>query len=116
MLFETKRGYHVICFDIERFKVSYFPVYRYFHVIYNVDFEYGHNWILRLGKKGKLPAPKFIACFVNDKAKNKNYSVTHLEYYVRFCGVPMFVYNMLEDYATPVRYDIKLCQYLSWNY
>ena len=116
LFMKTRKGYHVICFDIREYSVAYFELFRWFKVHYNVDYEYSYKWILRLSEQGDEQDIKMHSFIVNHHIKNIDFSVNHLMLYLQKFGELGYLARWLKEFQNPIRQHVKLVKYLTWNY
>lgn len=117
-VFKTTNGVHIISFDIRNNYVEYFELFREFKILFDVDYEFGHKWILRLSRKGNSHPPVFIGSVFNKNKLNALYSQAHMEIYKYFCNLPDFCENLLKsqkNIAFKSKF-LRFVNYKTWNY
>lgn len=113
---ETRKGLHIINFDIYDTKVELFELFRYFKMIYDVDYEFGYDWILRLTNKERHEKPVFKYAMININPLWKCISEKHLKIYEQFIGLPKFIRRKLKETNFMIDARVRFVKYQSWNY
>lgn len=91
ILTETVKGFHLWILDIREHKTEWYSLFRTLKHNYESDYEFGGQWILRLGRKQKKPEPFFYGHAVNPDCKWKQISEAHLTLLNRYATMPKLV-------------------------
>ena len=116
IIYQTQNGYHLICPDIRKYKANWFEPFMAFKDKFDSDYEYGHNWILRLSNKGKSAPPFFADVIYNPHEINTNISSAHLTIYKELAGLPVQVSRLLYITENKISTYAGLVKYKTWNY
>jgi hypothetical protein len=100
LLTETTKGYHIWIVEIRANKIDYFPLFQTLKKRYKSDYEFGGQWILRLGVKPDKPAPDFKAVAFIRENGNKQLSRGHLTLLRTYAKMPLSIITKLAEFNT----------------
>jgi len=113
---ETLKGYHIWCLEFKKHKVGWFGLFMNLKHIYNSDYEFMSDWILRIGDKPNNPAPKFMEIVFNDPHYFPKMSDGHLLILHGYAKLPHRVMESLVSYCDWIPTFIDILEYRSWNF
>ena len=115
-IFKTENGYHFVCFDIRKHKVSWCDTWFDFKEAFSSDYEYGHSWILRLTNKIANDPPKYVQTVINSLANRTRMSKAHMLTYVKFCNLDRNTMLELGINSVWINTFCNFVKYKTWNY